>query len=220
MSLDLNSRLRCIGVRLSTASRADQEECDIEETLLDGILEARSDYRLASVLFSWVQVHGNYVIVEKLGKRIRSRDLAQEPWVVAVAAFALSNGYHKWKKLTTRYPVPIYLMPRKISAAPIQSRGAEPWLEPYNLLLPKGSLRIRQGDVMSPEDLVRINRQYRNRYLYGPSWRADIISAIESGLATPTQIARATGCSYEPAHRILAEYRLASSQLSRSDRED
>jgi hypothetical protein len=63
---------------------------------------------------------------------------------------------------------------------------------------------------MTPEELVKVNQQYRNRYLYGPNWRADIITAIESGLTSPTQIMRRVGCSYEPAHRVWREWQIAS----------
>ena len=55
-----------------------------------------------------------------------------------------------------------------------------------------------------------MNRQYRNRYLYGPSWRADIVTAIESGATSPAEIVRRLGCSYEPAHRVFREYALAA----------
>jgi hypothetical protein len=77
------------------------------------------------------------------------------------------------------------------------------------VIVPTVAIRIRERDVLTPQELAQINRQYRNRYLYGPSWRADIITAIESGAASPSEVMRMAGCSYEPAHRVFREYRLA-----------
>ena len=88
----------------------------------------------------------------------------------------------------------------------MQFKGAEPWLSQHRILAAKGSLRIRPNDVLSVEPLARSNRQYRNRLLYGASWRADIITAIEDGAQTATEISRQVGCSYEPAHRVRREY--------------
>ncbi|MBI4565989.1 MAG: hypothetical protein HY716_14985 [Planctomycetes bacterium] len=82
------------------------------------------------------------------------------------------------------------------------------WLRKVNFCVPNGSLRIRDEDVLKPGELVRRNRQYRNRCLYGPSWRADIVTALECGLRSPAAIARAIGCSYEPAYRVYRQIAL------------
>lgn len=47
-----------------------------------------------------------------------------------------------------------------------------------------------------------------NRILFGCNWRADIISAIEIGEKTPTQVKKRLKCSYETAHRVFNDYRL------------
>ena len=77
------------------------------------------------------------------------------------------------------------------------------------MLIAEGSLRIREDDVLPPAVLAKKNKQYRNRLLYGPSWRADIITAIENGAKNPTEISKSIGCSYEPAYRVFTEYSLA-----------
>jgi hypothetical protein len=81
-------------------------------------------------------------------------------------------------------------------------------------------LRLGPGRVIGPPEqfevvlvgtlLAAVNLQHRNRYPYGPSWRADIVTAIESGLDSPAAIARRVGCSYEPAHRVPREWRVAT----------
>lgn len=208
--------LATLGLRLGSGGALrppEQFQVDIERTLLDALLEAPADRRLASVLFTWVKVHGNYVIVEKLRKLAR-----QEPWsshgnliwLSALARWAVECGYHKWKKLIEPPARTAYLFDEQVSESAIRMRGAIPWLLEAGFRVPEGSLRIRESDVMSPEQLAAVNVQYRNRYRYGPSWRADIITAIESGLDSPAAIVRRTGCSYEPAHRVLREWAIAS----------
>lgn len=200
-----------IGFRLfgtDTSAAAARE--DIEATLLSLIKNLPDEYRLASVLLSWVKVHGNYVIVEKMMKRVRkeSPDSALSRWMVLVAAWAVECGYHKWKKLGAPLAGPIYFYAPEVSEAAIARKGAIPWLESVGFRVPRDSFRIRESDVLSPEELIAINRQYRNRYLYGASWRADIITAIQDGISSPAEISRVTGCSYEPAYRISQEYRM------------
>jgi hypothetical protein len=189
-----------------------EDEADIEKTIIDAVGLLPRDLRLASLVFTWVKVHGGYVITEKLAKVAKAASLENEEWLSAIAAFACHNKYHKGSKLVRQRKNPVHLLPREISEAPVRMRGAEPWLEARGLLLPKGSLRIREDDVLSPAELIRENRQYRNRYHYGPSWRADIITAIEWGCTSPTEIKQRIGCSYEPAHRVLREYELATSR--------
>lgn len=216
MNPSLDHHLEAIGFRLAHAASSsrppDDHEADIERTLLDALTELPSDRRLASLLFSWVKVHGAHVIVEKLRKLAGpARFDPDSPaiWLSALAAFAVENGVRKWSKLLVKPPRVILLYPAELTESAIALKGAIKWLEAAGFLVPAGSLRIREDDVLSPAELVRHNRQFRNRYLYGASWRADIITAIQEGCTRPAAIVRRVGCSYEPAHRISREYTLA-----------
>src|SRR5690606_33727777 len=60
----LNERLAGIGVRLASTDRRRPGKgvfADIEQTLIEAILESANDGRLASLIFSWLKVHGAYV---------------------------------------------------------------------------------------------------------------------------------------------------------------
>lgn len=216
--------LVCIGMRFAGVSP--QEACvrnvDIETMILDIAEDFSEDTRLASVLLSWIKVHGNYVIVEKLAKFAaqRVKDPAIElPWLSVTAAWAVECGYHKWRKLVKSVVGPVYLYPKAMSEGAIKLKGIIPWLEPLGFRIPLNSIRIREEDVMPPERLIQHNLQYKNRYLYGPSWRADIITAVQRGVTSPAEISRVVGCSYEPAYRISREYLMVASledtQISR-----
>ncbi len=211
MPLTLDDKLIAIGIRIAVAGGSrvavrGGPETDIERTLLEGARRIPEDGRLASLLFTWVKVHGAYVVVEKLGRLARTDEPA---WLRALAAWAVECGHRKWGKLARRSRDTIHLFPKEVTESAIALKGAVPWLARINVRVPEGALRIRESDVLSPAELIQRNRQYRNRYLYGPSWRADIITAIEEGLKTPAEIARQLGCSYEPAHRVVREISLA-----------
>jgi hypothetical protein len=218
---ELDVKLRAIGFQFAGASHELQKDVsseelnkkwvDIEATLLDACYEIEKDARLLSFLMSWIKVHGDYVITEKLMKLARKQERARGKcqWLAALAAFAAHVGQHKWKKLIVKHSTPLYLHSQELSQSALRLKGREDFLADQNIHIAKGSLRIRESDVSTPEQLVLKNRQYRNRYLYGASWRADIITAIEVGFENPFQIAKTLGCSYEPAHRIFSEYRVA-----------
>jgi vacuolar-type H+-ATPase subunit F/Vma7 len=207
--------LTAIGFRLAgtEAESFKPERVDIESTLLDVIDAFTEDYRIAAVLMSWIKVHGNHVIVEKL---IKLRDKAIDeagrsfPWMTLVAAWAVECGYHKWRKLIKKENGPLYLYDPEVSESAILRKGLIPWLEPLGFRVPRDSLRIRDADVLTPKELIQANMQYRNRYIFGASWRADIITAIQNGITIPMEISRGVGCSYEPAYRISREYILAT----------
>jgi hypothetical protein len=212
MTSNLNDRLSAIGFRISGGSESPAtDEVDIERTLLEAVTLLAQDARLASLVLSWVKVHGEFVILEKL-RKLASQQERAEPgsttWLAALAAFALKEGQRRWKQLLRRPKEPVYLFPREVTRSAIGMKGSVDWLAKANFIVPLEALRIREQDVLEPRQLIRRNRQYRNRYLYGPSWRADIVSAMEQGLKTPAAIARAVGCSYEPAYRVYHQLAL------------
>ncbi|HOX04819.1 MAG TPA: hypothetical protein PK280_00340 [Planctomycetota bacterium] len=212
MDADLNSRLAAIGFRLAGVAvprRARAE--DIERALLDAAAVARSDGRLLSLLFSWVHVHAERVNVDRLRGLLRAAEGSGDARLVvsALAAYALSRGRHRWKKLISAPAKPTQLSSSAAAPSAVEFKGAEPWLAAHRILTAKGSLRIRPADVLSVEELAKSNRQYRNRLLYGACWRADIVTAIEEGAETAAEIRSRVGCSYEPAHRVRREYLIA-----------
>jgi hypothetical protein len=212
-----NDALIEIGFRLAGAydGHYDSVRTDIEAALLHVIRDFTKDYRIAAILLAWIKVHGNYVIVEKLMKlKNKSERDAGESflWLTLVAAWAVECGCHKWRKLIKNETGPVYLYDPEISESAISRKGLIPWLEPLGYRVPQNSFRIRESDVLTREELIDWNPQYRNRYLYGPSWRADIITAVQQGITIPAEISRTIGCSYEPAYRISHEYLMAAGE--------
>jgi hypothetical protein len=208
-SLSLDQKLTFIGVQLTGGlSLKSSQWIDIENTLHEASFEVSKDSRLFSLLSSWISAHGDYVIVEKLMKLQKKKS---SPWLVALAIYAFNSGFHQWKRLIKTQNGPLALVSAELALSSISLKGEESNFRKYGFLIPKGTIRVRSSDVQTSQRLMKHNSQYRNRLLFGASWRADIITAIEAGIKTPSQIAKTLGCSYEPAHRIFKEYHLAMS---------
>lgn len=217
--LSLNQKLLLCGFRISIKNPEIPDknlscfDFDLEETLILSAYEAENDFRLLSLLATWITVHGEYVIVEKFFKKLKEFEKyrGSTPTVLnLLAAVAVEAGSSKWKKwITCSSQKPEYPVNEALLKSSIEYQGYNEDLASYGILVPAKFLRIRTEDVFSIEELAKNNRQYRNRLIYGASWRADIISAIEIGLQNPSIIARTIGCSYEPSHRIFQEYSLA-----------
>jgi hypothetical protein len=207
-SLSLDQRLSYIGLQLANIPKVKtQQWIDIEATLHDATLEIPNDSRLFSLLCSWVSIHGDYVVIEKLMKLQKKKN---SPWLVALAVYAANTGFHQWRRLLIKQKGPLALVSPDLALSSISIKGEEPSFRKFGFLVPIGTIRARSSDVQTPVRLVKNNPQYRNRLLFGSSWRADIITAIEAGMKTPYAIAKTLGCSYEPAYRIFKEYSLAS----------
>ncbi|OFZ26738.1 MAG: hypothetical protein A2381_17260 [Bdellovibrionales bacterium RIFOXYB1_FULL_37_110] len=218
MNHSLNKSLYAIGIRITgdfTKKTLEEksEWVDIEQTLIEACYEMPSDNRLFSLVLSWVKVHGNYLISEKLIKlyKITSKTKGESPWFNALVAFAAVECSHKFTKWVKPEKEIVYLGDKESVEGLIAIKGAIPYFEKINIMMARSSLRIRERDAFTQKELININLQYKNRYIFGPSWRADIITAIENGINNPYQIAKKIGCSYEPANRIFREYALANS---------
>ncbi len=221
----LEARLFSIGFRigfegdaLSGTPKQWLALADIEQTLLEVTAQAQKDYRLLSVLMTWIQIHGEQVIVEKLFKRAKKLDPlagAYAPEILnGMAVWATVCKMEKWKKCISGDPKHTYLIDEEITHSFEAYSGLKPeWLK-YGVKVPEKMIRIRASDVLSPLELASTHHQYRNRLIYGASWRADIITAIQAGYRSPTEIARSIGCSYEPAYRVLKDYSIAEQAMS------
>ncbi len=91
----------------------------------------------------------------------------------------------------------------------VKRRGEDERFTGSKLRVPKGTLRDRHEDVLSPEVLVRRHAGYRNRVLMGPSFRADVWTALEHAPdLSIADIARKASCSFATAWQAAQDYRL------------
>jgi hypothetical protein len=208
---NLNTSLSKIGFRISANDLESTSEIyfDIEDTIVKALYEAIDDGRLLSLIFSWQRKNGEYLITEKFFK-IRDRYhkmLGPNHLINAFCAYSIHLGLHKYKKGAVKLKKVQFL--QRVAPAAIKASGAVAWLKEINILCPNSHFVLKDESVMGPNELVKINLQFRNRLIYGANWRADIITAIQMGIENPSKIKELIGCSYEPANRIFKQYQMA-----------
>jgi len=221
--LPLNQKLKLIGFRIgfsekeASIAHLTPFDFDIEETLIQAIREAKNDFRLLGLLAIWIKIFGGSVILEKFFKKSAEYQLDEDdPMLNFLIATAVLEGHVKWKywlKASSKHP--IYPTDEAPLKSLISVRGKDPDFAKLGVIVPNGYLKTKESNILSPQELVQLNHQYRNRLLFGANWRADIITAIECGMKNAFQISKKIGCSYEPAHRISREYYLVHPELKR-----
>ena len=91
----------------------------------------------------------------------------------------------------------------------ISRRGEDQRFKNSTLLVPDGALRDRINDVLKPVTLAQNHSVYRNRVRIGPSWRADVWSALElDSNVSISDLARRVGCSFSTAWQVAHDYYL------------
>ncbi len=209
----LEEKLAAIGVM--TASRRlsarDVAAVDIEATIADVVAAFAADpssLRWLGPVLAWIREHGSAVIVEKLTKLLhhRASDGTSVEYAALLARFAVAEGHKRWHSLLQFAPAtPRLVGPPDLAPSLLKLRGEEDWAREAGFRVPRGSLTAEAKWTLSRAALARVNRQYRNRLVYGAQWRADIVTAVERGARTPTEASRASGASYEPCHRVFSE---------------
>lgn len=218
-TLNLDEKLAAIGVMVSSKplTKSEVSHVDIESTLVEAFiaLNDEGNFRLLLPVFTWIEVHGSSVIIEKLIKILRkvSKDNQDTSIAGLVAKFALLKGHKRWStvanKFTRQVASPRLLGPVDMAASLLSLRGEESWAIESGYRVPQGVIAPNSKWVLSSKALAILHHQYRNRLIYGPQWRADIITAYEQGAKTPTEASRMSGASYEPCHRVKIELEAA-----------
>ena len=217
--LSLDEKLAAIGVLVSSRplTKSETSQVDIENTLAEAFmgLNEEGNFRLLLSLFSWIEVHGSSVIIEKLVKFLSKFAEEKKDTSLAglIARFATHKQHKRWstiaKKFTYQGELPRLLGPKDLAESLLQLRGEEDWARRSGYRVPKGVISPNSKWVLSRKALAKFHHQYRNRLIYGPQWRADIITAYEQGAKTPTEASRISGASYEPCHRVKTELEAA-----------
>lgn len=200
---------RMVGIGMNFAAKADPD-ADIESTLLHASVLGmdEGDLRVLAVLTTWLGVHHTHVNADRLVRlasdhrfdRIRAYWGAIATWLKKDRRLARLVGAYRG--------APIDLLPTGTEFQ-IKRRGEDERFAGSKLRVPNGTLRDRREDVLSPEVLVRRHAGYRNRVLMGPSFRADVWTALEHAPdLSIADIARKASCSFATAWQAAQDYRL------------
>ena len=203
----LYTKLSQIGFSVRCSLEEEIQNVDIERTIVEACYYVDEDGRLLSLLFSWLKIHGSHIIPDKLFKEYAQmkKYLGDTLWFSAICAYMASIKDPRFKKgIQISKKVHHYM--NQDQASLIKMKGAVPFLKAIGILVSESSLRIRQTSILSSDELVRLNRQYRNRYLFGANWRSEIITAIQNGANTPISIAKELGIARSGVGKVFKEY--------------
>lgn len=198
-----------VGIGMNFAAKA-KANPDIEGTLVHASVLGLDDgdLRVLAVLTTWIGVHHTHVnadrVVRLVGSHLSERVRAY--WA-AVASWLRKD--RRLARLERAYAGPPIELLATGTPFQISRRGEDERFAGTPLRVPKGTLRDRLQDVLSPEALVRRHAGYRNRVLMGPSFRADVWTVIEHAPTMPiAEIARKASCSFATAWEVAQDYRL------------
>lgn len=210
---------RMVGIGMNFAAEA-EADADIESTLVhaSALGMGEGDLRVLAVLTTWLGVHHTRVNADRLVRLVCAHPSERVRAYWAAVATWLEKDRRLGRLVGAYEGAPIELLPTG-TAFQMKRRGEDERFTGSTLRVPKGTLRDRLDDVLSPEALVRRHAGYRNRVLIGPSYRADVWTVLEHAPDLPiADIARKASCSFATAWQTAQDYRLLRATGGPSDR--
>lgn len=183
---------------------------NIEDTLLAASIEGmeREDFRVLAALTTWIEVHHLWINADRLirlvqdcpGERVRAFWCSVGTWLEKDRRFAKLTGVYAGPRLD--------LLPTGTEFH-IQRAGEDPRFQHGPLKVPGGILRDRKSDVLTPAELAKQHKAYRQRILLGPSYRADVWAALDREPSiTAAKLARQTYASFATAWQVKRDWGL------------
>jgi len=183
-------------------------EVNIEDTLLAVSVEGMEydDLRVLAVLATWIKIHHTWINVDRL---IRAVSNAQSERVRAfwTATAEWQRKDRRFARMRSAYTGPRIDVMRSGTDFQIKRKDEDLRFKGTCLRVPASVLRDRDSDVVQPAELSRIHKTYRFRVLMGPTYRADMWSALESDPSlSVSELARRTYGSFATAWQIKQDY--------------
>jgi hypothetical protein len=200
---------RMVGIGMNFAGKA-ASDADIESTLLHASVLGmdEGDLRVLAVLTRWLGMHHAHVNADRLVRIVGAHPSQRVRAYWAAVATWLKKDRRLGRLATAYEGAPSDLLPTG-TAFQLQRRGEDERFTGSKLRVPKGTLRDRHEDVLSPSTLIRRHVGYRNRVLMGPSFRADVWTALEHAPEmSVADIARKASCSFATAWQAAQDFRL------------
>jgi hypothetical protein len=210
---DLDAQMAGIGLNFVVEPTLD---ADIEQTLLAAArlgMEGE-DLRVLGALVLWWPEHHTYVHADRLIQLVLEHRAPRLDalWSALAQLTAQDRRFARLQALASAEQ-PIELLPVG-NAFQLTRRGADVRFAQSALSVPAGTLRERAGDILSREALVRQHPGYKNRVQFGPTWRADLWTALtRQPTLTTAQAARAVGCAFSTAWPIVRDFHLLNGRL-------
>jgi len=198
-----------VGIGMNFASRA-HPNANIEDTLLFASVEGmdKDDLRVLAILVTWFGVHAPWVNADRLTKLVTETR--------ATRVRALWSALARWQSKDRRFArlAKVYTGPRLDLLATgtdfqIKRHGEDERFAGSPLRVPANVLRDRPADVQPPAELAKRHDAYRSRIIIGPSYRADMWSALErDSTLSAAELARRTYGSFATAWHVRRDFGL------------
>lgn len=210
---ELDSAMVGIGMEFTAPPR---RNANIEDTVLSASAAGmQGDYRVLSVLVTWLGVHHERVNADRLVKLVRAQhDPRVQSFWAAISQWLKSD--RRFARLQTPGCKRLDLLAVGTDFQ-TKRRGEDPRFAGGPLRVPAGVLRDRPEDVLSPTDLADRHATYRHRILIGPSYRADMWAelTLEPDLS-PAELARRSYGSFATAWQVSRDFKLLAKARPRS----
>ncbi|MCP4603750.1 MAG: hypothetical protein GY847_25075 [Proteobacteria bacterium] len=204
---NLTRAMAGIGMRFSAKPAADP---NIEDTLIAASFESmeHDDLRVLSILITWIQIHHPWINADRLTRAVTSKQSprVQAFWASTAARLHKDRRFSRMAKLYAGPRIDILSVGTDFQ---VSRKGEDPRFESTYLRVPAGVLRDRPSDVITPSDLARIHRTYRQRVLMGPTYRADMWALLQSEPSlTASELARRTYGSFATAWQVKHDFKI------------
>ncbi len=182
----------------------------IEDTLVHASALGMDDddLRVLAVLTTWLGVHHARLNADRLlravsqdnSERVRGYWSAIGQWLSHDRRFARLSKLHSGTRVDLLHVGTNFQVARN---------GEDERFAGTALRAPATTLRDRPADVLAPAVLARRHAGYRNRVLLGPTWRADVWTALERDPdLSAAEAARQARCGFATAWQAVADFRL------------
>ncbi len=205
--LDLTRR--CISIGFGFAENPSKQEPNIEETLVAASLEGvNGDYRILSLLVDWFDIHSTWVNADHLTTLVKAiEDKQVQKFWTACAQWKKTDP--RFKKLRKLYEGERFQIMSDPTGFLLKRNGEDPRFKETVLLIPNKTLRHRPTDIDPPERLSKINKAYRYRVLLGPTYRADLLAALEEDPSiTTAELARKCYSGFSAAWEAKKDFEI------------
>ena len=201
----LTARMVGIGMNFAATAEAD---ADIETTLVHAseLGMEDGDFRVLSVLTSWLGVHHAHVNADRLVRLVTAHDSIRVRAYWSGIAMWLGKDRRFARLISKQAPVDLLSVG---TAFQLKRKGEDERFTGSSLRVPRETLRDRDDDVLSAEVLAKRHAGFRNRVIIGPTWRADVWTILEKApQLSAAEAARRASCSFAAAWQATRDFRV------------
>jgi hypothetical protein len=194
---------------------------NIENTIFSSVFHSlrNQDFRVLAMVTLWLEKHSFILNASRIVKLInRYKDYVPifRYWVAFSQWHSSDHRFQILRKQISTYDrVGLYSGAKFLA----EKNGQDFRFEKTCLIVPDKLLSKKDWLVLDPKNLANFNDDYKWRLIIGPTFRADMWSALVNDSTLPAaKLARLTYGSYATAHRVKKEFEIYKETLTRGEK--